>query len=83
MEEIDEDLYKIEEVKMKVSIKVLSSFFGIAFVLFAPFYRLLHFLINVLLFFQVAMDVPVTLDFTILQLAKLRMLQFYYNHLDR
>ena len=29
------------------------------------------------------MDVPVHIGFTILQLAKLRMLQFYYDFMDR
>ena len=32
---------------------------------------------------KVRMDVPISLGFTILQLAKLRMLEFYYDRIDR
>ena len=33
--------------------------------------------------FQITMDVPVAIGFTILQLAKLRMLEFYYDMMDK
>ena len=32
---------------------------------------------------QITLDIPVVLGFTILQLAKLRMLEFYYDFIDR
>lgn len=32
---------------------------------------------------EILMNVPVTIGFTILQYAKLRMLQFYYDFMDR
>ena len=34
-------------------------------------------------FFQVKMDTPVHIGFVILQYAKLRMLEFYYDFMDR
>jgi hypothetical protein len=32
---------------------------------------------------HITLDIPVVLGFTILQLAKLRMLEFYYDFVDR
>ena len=81
MEEIEEDFYEIEEDKMRVGVlNLLISTFLLSLLSVCD-----HNFVKVSVFFcsQVKMDVPVTLGFTILQLAKLRMLQFYYDRLDR
>ena len=88
LEELDNDgLYELSEFKRSVSIhhSSLSVFFcqNLSFVSLArePLADI-HF-ISAIYFPQVVMDCPTHVGFVVLQYAKLRMLEFYYDFMDR
>ena len=98
LEEIDHDFYEISSHKRKVGAQfsftknIPSDFVSVRN--FPPIFLQPHFPVwlNVTrslpnglfpIFFKVILDVPSPIGFTVLQYAKLRMLQFYYDFMDK